>query len=700
MNLASFLKRSRKRFFFLFSSIVFLAGLVWWQYPEYGDSYSEQQRGLWNKYLGTHEPFIIDSGWYEHSKEKADVYEKSDSILTQIVKLNRTENVPAFSTHLPDKLEKHINQRKTTSELQEQALTGDGNAALELFRRNLNLYDYFYTTNGIKQGKTTISTSFRKIMEQKKWINQAIENKRPGAEFLLDLLHKQTIPENVCSNNNTHFHDFLACIQNGDFLLFEYGTLAYPELTTGAVFQEMKEALRQKAKNGDKEAWRQIMELMLMLDLTSIQSKISGEFNQRYVWAEQIGLPERIPFQKKHQSQTLSDFLEAVSWCKKAADSGDMEAQYLWLKYSLPSLRRLNRNTLDDILQFHRNLIEKGYYPYFREFYYMLEEDVANKQSSSKKQGSVRVVFQDPTYSICHKIALSFLPPTDVKQLLTHFENHLFSRTKKSSQPSAYDLKQNWENDPDNFLYKLPQWLIHPDPQIRQMATKYINQLVEKDDLTAILTYASLYQKGQSVPMDKARALALTQKAMEIVNNLSPHDLLNSYFFDIQEHDHSHIDYITRLRFIQLNMDNTIPGTNPKKAFLLATQMFEAEQTLPQFEDTPGFILARGGTAKYRLRYHIGYMNEYGIGTPKDMQEAITFYEMESESYSPEDPYGSFNLSRLYEEGKGVEQSVSKALEYANKANKNDWRLTNELRTELKARIERLEEKRAQKKDK
>lgn len=715
MNMASLFKTSRKRILFLLSSIVLLIGLAWLLYPKYGDSYSEQQRRLWNQYLDTCEPVVIDPVWYEKDDDSKDVYAKLGSILEQIDRLNRTGAVPSFPVRLPEKLTEGIHQKKNPSELRQLALSGDGDAALELFCLNLGNRFPHYNKRSEKFGESRSIPSFGEIKEQNKWINQAVKNKRPGSEFLSDLLYNQWLKgydwttesmadaiNNGSLASDDHYREFLSCIRNGDFSLFKYSTGTCPDFRSGSVFQEMRKSLRRKAKAGGKEDWRQMMELMMSKDIIIIQSEIFQEFGQPYAWAQKLRLPQWIPFQKNFRSQTLSDFRDSLFWCKKAADAGDLEAQRLWLKYSLPALRHLKRSTLNDILNFHRNLIEKGYRPYLTEFYYVLKQGFPAKKTASGKEDSLRDAFRNSRHAVSHKIILSQLPAEEVKQLSSQLKKGLFSPSPKSSTAQNDDLRKEWEETPDHFLQNLHNFLAHSNPRVRDLATLYASQLVEENDLSAILTYAALYQQGKSVPQNKARALALIRKALEIVDKSSPYEFLDGCFSDTMEEPESNIDFLTRIRFIRFNMDTSTPGAKPEEAFHLAKKMFTAEQSQNKVEDKPGFILARKNAAKDRLCYYLGFMYEQGIGTPKDLKLAASFYKNGSEAtnYSPYDPYSPLSLSRLYEEGMGVEQSDAKALEYIKRAQSSGWRLTDELKTKVNASIERLEEKIAHKKHK
>lgn len=712
MNHSSLFKRNRKKILFLFSSIIILAGFAWWLYPEYGNSYSEQQRRLWNQYLDIYEPIVIDPEWYEEDKDSKDVYAKLGSILEQIDQLNRTGAVPSVPVRLPEKLTEGLPSEKKPSELRHLALSGDGSAALELFCLNLGNRSPYYNKRGEKFGESRSIPSFEQITEQKKCLNQAIKNKRPGSEFLLDLLYNQwmknydwntesmtdTINKGILAGD-THYQEFLSCIRNGDFPLFKYSTGACPNFRSGTVFQEMRKSLRRKAKAGGKEDWRHMMELMISRDIIIIQSKIFQEFDQPYAWAQKLSLPQWIPFQKSFRSQTLSDFRDALSWCKKSADAGDLEAQHLWLQYCLPAQRYLKRSTLNDILSFHQNLIEKGYRPYLKELYYALKQGVPTKKGTSDKKDSLRKAFRNSQYAVSHKIILSQLSAEEMNRLSSQLKKLLFPPSPKSSPAQDDNLRKEWEEAPAHFLQNLHNFLAHSNPQIRELAAQYANQLVEKNNLSAILAYAALYQQGQSVPQDKPRALTLIRKALEIVDKTSPYEFLDGCFSDTMDEAGSNIDFITRVRFIRFNIDTSTPGAKPEEAFHLAQKMFAADQRQKKFEDKPGFILASENAAKDRLCYYLGYMHEHGIGTPKDIKSAAAFYKNGSETtnYSPYDPYSPINLSRLYEEGKGVEQSNEKALEYLKRAQESGWRLTDELKAEVDARIERLEENRVKK---
>ncbi len=397
---------NRKTIIIVFALLLaVLAGavLLWNSSPEYGDSYSEQQRKLWNErralypmtwvfeqinpentnFLTRIEPLTEGSLIDLLERKRA----RDQELMEEQEKLQKKEKPVVSYTF--EKTPDYSSQRPFEVSMPEclrRAKAGDADACLVMA----------WHLGWRKEASNRLSLlGWREKRDVLEWLSRAESLKRPGCLFLKNfcqMIQKESAPliqkhsltglgwsTVPCPDyrNLPGYDEFLACMQRGDAL--PYRVMRDMVLCHTLPDREVKilrEVLRERVKTGDLQAMEDMAALAFDIDDNDWTWKNADEL-EKSVWNQYLmdSLPEkwqeeayrvllRLGVLDPERTETMEIFREGADCALRSAQSGSLAGMYYWLRYGLGSLHQYSREDWDEVFLFHRNLLEQGYIPF------------------------------------------------------------------------------------------------------------------------------------------------------------------------------------------------------------------------------------------------------------------------------------------------------------------------------------------------
>lgn len=389
--------------FALLLAVLAGVGLWWTSSPEYGDSYSEQQRKLWNErralyptawvfdqikpentgFLTLIEPQPEDFLKDLLAKKKA----RDRELMAEQDKLQKEEKpVVSYTFQTPPNYSSLRSFEVSVPECLRRAETGDADACLVMawhlgWRKQITVGPNFL--------------SWREKRDVEEWLSRAESLKRPGSLFLKHfcrMMQKEsvgmfrkdslagcgwsTVP---CPDyrNLPGYDEFLACMQRGDTLPYRVmRDMVWCHTLPDREVKILRDVLRERVKAGDLLAVEDMA--ALTFDNDDIQwGWQNAEELENSKWSQYLksSLPEKwqgvayrsllhLGVLDPERTETMKLFQEGADCALRAARGGSLAGMHYWLRYGLGSLRHYSREDWVAVFRYHRTLVEQGYIPF------------------------------------------------------------------------------------------------------------------------------------------------------------------------------------------------------------------------------------------------------------------------------------------------------------------------------------------------
>lgn len=352
-----------------------IVGLVW---PEqYGGSYSEQQRNIWNEQMElTHtDMFMIKFPAHYHYQGDYPSIERRWEINSKFSEQLRNESAPEWNVIPP--------ASPDLSKLPLEGMTFDELLHVAETQKNPDAYLTLLTSTYVSGHPTKLQ-----LLLVKQWAVKAHELNRPGSGFLIRAIDQREATLPVSKDKKTAEHhlasisgykEFGDLISAGDFTLYKALLTVWPGMHRTSISTNLEKTLERKAGQGDATAQRQLGEYGFLLLDSTIETIEQEENRPRHRWilwlsgkAEQW-CPELITISKTMDTSPTRDHLnQYASWLKKAAEAGDLTAMDLWLTYGIETFKHYGRKDWNDILSYTDTLLEAGYKKDLSLFHYSI----------------------------------------------------------------------------------------------------------------------------------------------------------------------------------------------------------------------------------------------------------------------------------------------------------------------------------------
>ncbi len=369
---------------------------------EYGSSYLEEQRKLWNERRA-----LFPAAWRSRSvrpdqndfsslagivpytedqlKELIDQRMVRDNQLRQEQIALRDREKPSFPSEelgkgefLPIPLSQ-ISEKDCLA----RARAGDGAACLMMAMHV-----------GLKHA--CFHLSWREAKDVNFWLSQAEKNGRHEALFLknfLQLSQKDAtehikikgaggtiVPSLSCPDYSklSGYGNFLKCMETGDSLPYTiWENMEFCYRLPNKELNILRDAMRKKIMKGDLHAME---EWVVFYNGTILRSSpiiygISSDMREG-AWGKIIAqLPQafrdksrlllkRSGLMNAEDTDAMREFREVAEYAHMAARQGSLVGMDHWLRYGLYALDHFSKEDWEDVFHYHRVLIEQGYAPY------------------------------------------------------------------------------------------------------------------------------------------------------------------------------------------------------------------------------------------------------------------------------------------------------------------------------------------------
>ncbi|MFA4871976.1 MAG: SEL1-like repeat protein [Patescibacteria group bacterium] len=243
------------------------------------------------------------------------------------------------------------------------------------------------------------------------------------------------------------------------------------------------------------------------------------------------------------------------------------------------------------------------------------------------------------------------------------------------------------------------RWLFQYDVQYDAMTeADKLRKAAEQGDATAQKNLGIMYESGQGVPKDYAKAVEWFQKAAEQGN---PHAQLNlgNMYYNGQGVSRDYVKAVEWYRKAAEQGEATAQfhfgliyynGQGVPQDYAKAVEWYQkaAEQGNATAQSNLSFMYASGqgvpqDYAKVVEWYQkaaergwadaqrdLGFMYEHGRGVPQDYTKAVEWYRKAAEQGNAT---AQTNLGMMYQDGQGVPQDYTKAVEWYRKAAERGW---------------------------
>ncbi len=634
---------------------VFLAAVAgWFLWPtasEYGDSYSEQQRKLWNERRAlfpwaweiSRKTFNYDYFLCRVAGEDAHVVEekmerknKLDHALEkEQAKLRDKENLPydvadtavVYHEELPA-------DQVSVRECLHRANSGDAEACMTMA---LNL--------GWDESNRADMPSWRKAKDVDYWLERAEKLKRPGACFLrhfarlMQSENRKAVRIMGCNSLWIQtrkmpdysalpgYEELLECLRGGDFMAYRVMCRMACYLSLGCEEKSLlQEALKKQVRAGDVRAMEKMALLItfhfrydsdwqqaIMKDLEgTLWNKgilMLPEQARKYAWN---GLVWMGGLDVEH-TETRKEFYESMDCARKAARSGSLTGMNCWLEYGLTDLNYFTREDWAEVFAYFRVLLECDYIPFVKRMgfsSYPKPKDLVLMESFYRG-----AVLKDAITRKQKKLGLE-------KEVYWHMVEQLTNGDNAEEARRELDdlIALQGSDCVLNKMMEEPKcWKVAPE--VARVYADKVKQLASEGDPLGKLALGYLNEHGLGVPLDLGKAWILYVEAKEVVGIFGCASV--AYYDPIADRGRecSSINMQSAASMFMLSLGfrhKDFPGRDEKLMYELAQEL-----------DKDSASLDSGS-----LSYLLGRMYEDGIGTPVDKEKALHYYQNGTKSWS------------------------------------------------------------------
>lgn len=625
--------------------LAMLAGVVLWPaVPEYGDSYSEQQRKLWNERRALYpmawgkERGYDLSGWTVSrltgkNRDNAESFAKQKAIRNKELAAEQMQlrdaekldfqldrNVPLDFSSLPA-------SQVSVRECLKRARGGDADACL--------MMAFHLGWNGLTNQELL---SWGRARDVSFWLGRAEDFKRPGTRFLRNFM-TMILPENrkrevIGKGKSTEYPcpdytglpgyaEWQQCLRNGDLLAYYlFKLLAADHVLPKREKSLLMEALRKKAKSGDVSAMEKMCSLVFDQYFDMDWSQYIDDEMIKTRLGKMIGmLPDfmrestflsfvRMGIVSAEDTETMREFRETAVYAHEAARRGSLAGMYYWFQYGQASLNTYTRDDWEEVFLYHRMMLERGYIPFIwnwdRGYKYPLERELLESYYPPK------------TLLDVHNWALT---RSGLKDELPWRTDVLLPKTKHKDEVLRLLDEQIALMGADAVLYEM---LKNPNcwnvtHEVAEAYVVKVKELAGEGGPLAKLVLGYLYENGLGVSRDLVLAWNCYSEARDAVGIFGLELVL---YWDPTSDDKYQLYYMQLAPSVLLLSLGVrfadFPGRDEAKLYTLARDLDQYSKS-----DHAG-----------KLNYLLGRVYEDGIGTPVDKGRAREYYKRGRSSYT------------------------------------------------------------------
>lgn len=642
-------KTNKKRYWPIISlSILIISSLtVYLSQDKYGEGQSEELRRLWNHCLADNQ----EKEGPKFGETIRTLKENSRDYYNQIIHIDEKHKAP-WQVTIPE-----------DTDISLLPLEGLTEAEL-LYLAYKNQHVGACLKMGVKKYSNFV---FYSIRMQKKWFSKARDLGRPGADFLLEVVTEQ---ENQLPNFMPRFRNspdasyieqlpgypqFRELILQGDFELYETLMALEPDADYLGLQHGLAISLKAKAEQGDTIAQRQLGQLGL--SKRNLTEDIRSELNRPRGAIIQM-LSKWISIDTKvNKSPSWDEALKSVEWLEKAADAGDLQAMYLWLKNGIGLYRKYDRKTWDKLFTYWNQLMQAGYQQTMKDVYFA-NHPLLGSQENVVSSISWHIIAskysQEEMKRISKQIGANFEKRSNSHDIFQSPEE-LLEQTKQNKTLSNRSSAANSFDDRLFYsLARLSRFFINATPD----AADLFRNMADQGEPAAQYMVADAMLKKSTIDQNILEARDLLEKAWPAIQKYNTDYTIagkptpqNSRFVYSVSTAKMVFD-----RLIGLYTSPNSPAYDSNKAFALANQ-YLGYQDLVLMTQLSSFL----NTERLRVKnahYYMGLMHERGMGTKQNIDKALDYYRQGADIQEIKSIHA---LARCHQLGLGIPQNLTKA---------------------------------------
>ncbi len=620
--------------------LAMLAGVVLWPaVPEYGDSYSEQQRKLWNERRALYPAawnIMIGDVRPEYADAICTITPMRKEVLEHVLRRKREEDnalalqqedlrdrekvpYPEMEVKLPDTESLRLDEISIRECLQ-RARGGDAEACMVMAWRM-----------GGGGMVPELVWSWNRTRTIHYWLDKAESLGRPEAKFLKNCssIYQKEIRKNLtrsmsgCSYTTPSgfdytvlpgYGDFMECIRNGDALAYR---MMRDIMFSASILPKERDilwnVLRERAKSGDLRAMEDLAAIAfeggqideysreikreMKASLCSRIIKLLPEFARESVWHACVGMGVL----DAEDTVAMRNFREAAEYARLGARRGSLACMSSWLGYGLNGLDYFSREDWEDVFRYSRLLVEHGYAPYICRLnvlicldnyngkilnYYYIDQKNWNERFARGQQ-----LFQE-------RVTGYDLSPLYVAK-------------------NAEDIEKQWDDavavyGADQVLSYLMMRTEEIRPELAGAYIEKVRQQADKGDPCAAFVQGYLLEQERLLHVDHGEAWRCYERALERVDpkdmtcvpNVANKRRSGNFLVMLPE--------AIRMAMLSLLLEHPeFPGRDLSRVPDLLHELEDFTK-----DDSSG-----------SLCYLMGRVYEDGIGVPVDLSQALKYYE-------------------------------------------------------------------------
>ena len=617
---------------------------LWPTAPEYGDSYSEQQRKLWNERRAIL-PWIwaladgipdVDAEFLSRVLGKDKMWVKDEwkrrkecikSIDNERIKIKWEEKLayPVPSVIHEDWASLAAEQ-VPIQECLRRANGGDAEACL-VMACHLGWGNREYSEE----------LGWRGARDVGYWLDRAEKLNHQGARFLKEFL-RMTLPESrktiteisgstiycvrkACPNYEDlpGYEGFLNCMRNGDLVAYSLIVkMAWNLTLPDKERMLLLESLRRQVKSGDVRAMEKLSDLIFFVSQDTYRCNFDmiREMKDSF-WGRTVGfLPfkaqgslwnglVRIGLLDVEDTETMKELREGMDCARKAARRGSLAGMNCCLWNGVICSDYYTREDWDEVFRYYHTLLERNYISF-----QPLRADLFRQDRSDL---DLVTGFYD--YKLLEN-AIKEIRGQQEYDGADLFKN-INKRTDIGDADTVRRQLDEWiaVSGADAILSKLLAdssfWNV--SPELARIYADKVQELADEGDPFGKLVLGYCHEHGLGVPRDLGKAWRYYLESRDTVGFFvkrfpdSYRDPDNG-----EEHCSTNIVEAPGLFLLSLGIHNKdFPGRDEKLMYALAQELEDSVSS-----SLPG-----------NVSYLLGRVYEDGIGTPVDKEKALKFYE-------------------------------------------------------------------------
>ncbi len=634
-----------KKLSFILIAILLATLGTWYFWPEYGDSYSEQQRQLWNQRRGLMHPLCIESydnegiikpdtsGLKLFSGLKIRRYEQAQHVVKQSIKIDKALQQQQFQlrNQLAPSCSFVVNKQGNEQELPQEGLSsvqlkeqikqGDTTAPLT----------YLLRISAQNEYRNPALNSWMGFQNARQHLMQAAQYGSRTAPFLLRYL--ETMRDTAAAYDRKAYYatstpfqtpkvpifhglesmpgyqEFHQELLQGNYEDFAVLECIIPEQDKDVLKRDIYNHLLSLSKKGDLQAQRHLVRMILeMFEQVPFRKdnairevhtaaanaigRIPGFRNISYSLA--TGLV-RLGIYTPEDSTEWAYYSEASQYAYRTARQGDLTCMYLWLRFGIETKDYFSQEEWENIFAFTHRLLETGYTPFID-----------------------YVSTHEAWPSLYQLIIRSYYPPASweriVQQCMSEQQKSVIERPEDQF---TYNLGYS---DLGYAVSEFEKTFRSADPSTLHELEEWCDTCYRDGHLPALYAFARIYSQGIGVPKNPGKAYLLLKRALSeaiyypnwTVYCDDNKDLL--FRFGLVVNGATQFENSVKLQLISLVLDHPeFPGRDEQEAFQLANSMYHKFSGSP--DDGP-------------YLYVLGRIYEQGTGTPVDLRKALNYYKL------------------------------------------------------------------------